>query len=227
MPKFFWYDHISYSDNMSYFLYKPKARNCQRPRPLIIWLHGSGEVAVDKKSFLNEGLPYILNNWSLKPFNAYILCPQLMIEDDIWAKDESLNTLMEIIEKVVEENNIDRRKIILSGHSLGAMGSMYVAERIHNYFSCLCLLSGYEIGADLNKIDIPTLGVIGVQENDEDPESVEFMWDGFVDRFGSESLWEIPCSHADIPKNAFLDDANLDGHSDIITWMFSFRKQTY
>ena len=105
MPKFFWYDHISYSDNMSYFLYKPKAHNYNRPRPLIIWLHGSGEVAVDKKSFLNEGLPYILNNWSLKPFNAYVLCPQLTIEDDIWAKDESINTLMEIIEKVIEENN--------------------------------------------------------------------------------------------------------------------------
>ena len=74
---------------------------------------------------------------SLKPFGAYILCPQLMIEDDIWARDENVEKLMALIDRIVSEHNIDTHRIILSGHSLGAMGSMYVAERVHNYFSCL------------------------------------------------------------------------------------------
>ena len=223
MKKYFWYDYLGYDETMNYCLFKPM-RDLNRPLPLIVWLHGSGEVRVSKREFLNEGLPYVLNHWTLKPFGAYILCPQLMIEEDIWAKDENVDILMSLIAKVVSENNIDRNRIILCGHSLGAMGSMYVAERVHNYFSCLCLLSGYEIGVDLSKIGLSTLGVVGVQENDEDPESVEFMWDGFIERFGKESLWEIPCSHADIPKRAFLDDADLDGRSDIIGWMLKNRK---
>ena len=223
MKKYFWYDYCGYDEVMNYCLFRPM-RELNRPLPLIVWLHGSGEVAVDKKSFLKEGLPFVLNRWNLKPFGAYILCPQLMVEDDIWAKGENVDRLMSLIDKIVSENNIDRNRIILSGHSLGAMGSMYVAERVHNFFSCLCLLSGYEIGVDLSKIDLPTLGVVGVQENDEDPESVGFMWDGFVERFGKESLWEIPCSHADIPKEAFLDDADLDGRSDIIGWMLKNKK---
>lgn len=222
MKKYFWYDYCGFDNTMNYCLFRP-TRELNRPLPLIVWLHGSGEVGVDKRSFLKEGLPFVLNRWSLKPFGAYILCPQLMIENDIWAKDENVDRLMSLIDKIVSENNIDRNRIILSGHSLGAMGSMYVAERVHNYFSCLCLLSGYEIGVDLSEINIPTIGVVGVQENDEDPESVEFMWDGFVERFGKESLWEIPCSHADVPKEAFLDDADLDGRSDIIGWMFRHR----
>ena len=223
MRKYFWYDYIGYDETMNYCFFKPM-RDLNRALPLIVWLHGSGEVGVNKRAFLNEGLPYVLNNWTLKPFGAYILCPQLMVEDDIWARDENVDKLMALIDKVVSENNIDRSRIILSGHSLGAMGSMYVAERVQNYFSCLCLLSGYDIGVNLNKIRIPTLGVVGTVENDEDSESVDFMWEGFIERFGKESLWEIPCSHADIPKMAFLDDADLDGRSDIIGWMLKYRK---
>lgn len=221
--KYFWYDYCGFDDTMNYCLFKP-VRNLNRSLPLIVWLHGSGEVGVDKRAFLNEGLPYVLNRWSLKPFGAYILCPQLMVEDDVWATDENVDKLMNLIEKIVSENDIDRSRIILSGHSLGAMGSMYVAERVHNYFSCLCLLSGYEIGVDLNNIDIPTIGVVGNLSCDEDVESVDFMWSGFVDRFGEESLWEINCSHADVPKLAFLDDADLDGRSDIIGWMLKNRR---
>ena len=223
MRKYFWYDYIGYDETMNYCFFKPM-RDLNRPLPLIVWLHGSGEVGVNKRAFLNEGLPYVLNNWTLKPFGAYILCPQLRVEEDIWARDENVDKLMALIDKVVSENNIDRSRIILSGHSLGAMGSMYVAERVQNYFSCLCLLSGYDIGVNLNKIRIPTLGVVGTVENDEDSESVDFMWEGFIERFGKESLWEIPCSHADIPKMAFLDDADLDGRSDIIGWMLKYRK---
>ena len=66
--------------------------------------------------------------------------------------------------------------------------------------------------------------MVGTVENDEDSESVDFMWEDFIERFGKESLWEIPCSHADIPKMAFLDDADLDGRSDIIGWMLKYRK---
>lgn len=224
MKKYFWYDYCEFDETMNYCLFRPK-RELDRPIPLIVWLHGSGEVGVSKRDFLNEGLPCVLNRWTLKPFGAFILCPQLMIEDDIWAKDENVDRLMTLIDKIVSENNIDRSRIILSGHSLGAMGSMYIAERVQNYFSCLCLLSGYEIGVDLSKINIPTIGVVGNIYCDEDIESAEFMWEGFVERFGTESLWEIPCSHADVPKEAFLDDADLDGRSDIINWMFSFRSQ--
>ena len=223
MGKYFWYDYSMFDDSMACWLFKP-LRELHRPLPLIVWLHGSGEVGATKGAFLREGLPYVLNNWTLKPFGAVVLCPQLMIEDDIWARNENVEKLMALIDKVVSENNIDRSRIILSGHSLGAMGSMYVASRVHNYFSCLCLLSGYDIGVNLKKIKMPTLGVVGTVEEDEDPESVDFMWEGFIERFGKESLWEIPCSHADIPKMAFLDDADLDGRSDIIGWMLKYRK---
>ena len=87
------------------------------------------------------------------------------------------------------------------------------------------MLSGYEIGVDLSKIDIPTIGVVGNIYWDEDIERAEFMWDGFIERFGEESLWEIPCSHADVPREAFLDDADLDGRSDIIGWMLKHRRR--
>lgn len=220
--RYFWWNFKRFSDSMSYYLFKPNTPTRQRPRPLIVWLHGSGEVAAGKREFLSAGLPNVLLNWSLKPFNAYILCPQLTIEDDIWDRDENVEELMKIIEKVCSEVPINRRKIILAGHSLGAMGAMYIAERIHDFFSCMCVLSGYEIGVDLTKIKTPVLGIVGTEEAEEDPESVEFMTGHFDSNFGSHTVWELDASHEDIPARAFLDDADLDGSSDLIKWMFSY-----
>ena len=136
MRKYFSYTYNRYSEEMSYYLFCP-IRNLNRPLPLIVWLHGSGECGVNRKTFMREGLPAVLNNWTLRPFGAYILCPQLNVEDDIWAKDESVNKIMDIINEVISENNINTNKIILCGHSLGAMGCTYIAERIHNFFSYL------------------------------------------------------------------------------------------
>ena len=226
MRKYFSYTYNRYSEEMSYYLFCP-IRNLNRPLPLIVWLHGSGECGVNRKTFMREGLPAVLNNWTLRPFGAYILCPQLNVEDDIWAKDESVNKIMDIINEVISENNINTNKIILCGHSLGAMGCTYIAERIHNFFSCVCLLSGYEIGVDLSQITDDILGVVGMLENNEDPESVDFMIGHFKEHFGKDKLWELSCDHANVPALAFLDDADLDGKSDLISWMFSHKLKNH
>ena len=224
MKRYFWYDYFAHCSEMSYYLYRPMRKDT-RKRPLIVWLHGSGEVAASKKQFLSAGLPAVLNNWTLKPFSAYVLCPQLMIEDDIWARDENVDNLMSIIERVISSNEdkIDRNRIILAGHSLGAMGAMYVAERVHKYFACMCVLSGYECGVDLDEIETPALGIVGTEDAGEDIESVQFMnWD-FCFALGDHTVCDFEASHEDIPRVAFLDDANLDGHSDLIEWMYKYK----
>ncbi len=223
MRKYFSYIYNRNSDEMSYYLFSP-IRNLNKKLPLIVWLHGSGECGVNRKSFMTEGLPYVLNNWSLRPFGAYILCPQLNIEDDIWACEDNMNRLMAIVDNVIKEYDINTDKIILCGHSLGAMGCTYISERIPDYFSCVCLLSGYEIGVNLENIHYPILGIVGTLEFDEDVESVQFMRGHFIDEFGDDKLWEIDTDHAGVPLNAFLDDADLDGRSDLITWMFSQKR---
>lgn len=222
--KYFLYNYREFIPEMSYYFFRP-SRKEPRKRPLIVWLHGSGEVAASKEEFLSAGLPDVLNNWTLRPFSAYILCPQLMIEEDIWAKEENVENLMRLINHVIvlNEDKIDRNRIILAGHSLGAMGAMYVAERVHKYFACMCVLSGYECGVDLDEIETPALGIVGTEDAGEDPESVHFMnWD-FCFALGDHTVCDFEASHEDIPKVAFLDDANLDGHSDLIEWMYAYK----
>jgi predicted peptidase len=62
---------------MPYVLYTPSTATQSESIPLIVWLHGSGEVSAGPELFLNSGLLKVLNDWSLEGFNAYVLCPHL------------------------------------------------------------------------------------------------------------------------------------------------------
>ena len=55
---------------MRHVLFTPSSKDKYPKLPLIILLHGSGEVAKDKQRFLWSSFYYIMNNWNTEGFNA-------------------------------------------------------------------------------------------------------------------------------------------------------------
>lgn len=208
---------------MPYALYAPSITTEHDSTSLIVWLHGVGEKGANEKTFLEHGLPMVLNDWSLDGFNAYILCPQLAKEwcFDSWCNLSAENSIKTLIDKIVDKYNIDKNNIIIVGHSLGGQGAIYMVHQMPDYFSKLVVLSGYDPkqNVDIKKITIPTIGFIGLLG--EDYVSAKYMHRDFANTFGKENVIEINSSHTDLPYAVFNEDNNNNNKSDIIEWMLS------
>lgn len=134
-----------------YLLYEPSHMNSLDNLPLIVCMHGSGEIG-SSLSKLKKREPYIsLNNGKFRT-DAYVLMPQL--SDGTWGKMAA--DLKKLVENIADTYKCDKQRISLTGHSLGAMG---VIEILVKYPSC------FSAGASLScaknyKSEIPKLAHI-------------------------------------------------------------------
>jgi len=196
----------------SYMLHKPQL--LQTKKPLIVFLHGSGEKGTDLEKVKSHGpLKYVQNN----KIDAFILAPQCP-EDEYW-ESESLHQL---IQKIVKENNIDTSRIYLTGLSMGAWGAWNLAFAHPDTFAALVPICGFVDRVPMIEnckiAAIPTRIFHG-------------LMDDVVDANYSVSIYKKlkPCSK-DIELTLF-EDANHDSwtrvydNSKIYEWMLQQSKK--
>lgn len=134
-----------------YLLYEPSHMESLENLPLIVCMHGSGEIG-SSLSKLKKREPYIsLNNGKFKTY-AYVLIPQL--PSGTWGKMAA--DLKKLVDNIVDTYKCDKKRISLTGHSLGAMGVIEILVKYPNYFSAGALLSC----AKNYKYEIPMLAHI-------------------------------------------------------------------
>ena len=221
----FSYEYVENSNYLPYALYTPSTAQTNETTPLIVWLHGSGERGVTKEVFKTRGLLKDLSNWKLHGFNAYVLCPQ---NKGSWNNQEAMSKVFGLIDEFIKTKKINNNKIILSGHSMGGLGSLYMAYFGHEkYFSAVAVLSGYNPGKDIDisKISIPVRGYVGTISGEEDSVSVYYMNGDFANAFGKNNLFVFETWHGNVPHVAFTQDKNNDEKSDLIEWMLTQEKR--
>ena len=206
---------------MPYALYTPSTINESEKTPLIVWLHGSGEVGCGQETFFNSGLLKTMNKWRRQGFNAYVICPHLSgsYNTGRWNKDVTKENLQKLLDQIIDEYNIDPERIIVVGHSLGGQGALYMAHELPEYFSRCVVLSGYNPGIDISEIKIPTIGFVGTKSAGEDEGSISYMKKYFMEVFGDENMHVFDTSHSGIPNAVFSFDTDDDDKSDLVEWM--------
>lgn len=141
---------------LTYELYTPSSASTSGDIPLIVWLHGLNDGYADESLWLDRGLPSVLNTWNLKNFNAYVICPKLT-KGGYWGNNKS--SLQKLLDKFLAEHNVDKDNIILSGHSEGGNGVLFIASYMSEYFSkCVTLSPDNTKDLNLGKIRIPIIG---------------------------------------------------------------------
>lgn len=120
--------------NYNYLFHKPKLTTTKKP--LLIFLHGSGEKGNDLEKVKSHGpFDYLKRN----ELDAYVLAPQCP-QEAYW-ESESLHQL---IQKVIKENNnIDTNRIYLTGLSMGAWGAWNLAFAHPETFAALVPICGF------------------------------------------------------------------------------------
>ncbi|MEZ0004865.1 putative peptidase [Flavobacterium sp. 28YEA47A] len=197
---------------LNYALHIPK--NTKGKKPLIVFLHGSGERGSDiEKVKIHGPFKYLKSN----ELDSYVLAPQCP-ENEYW----NAEVLYKLIQKIQKENNIDSDRIYLTGLSMGAWGAWNLAFAYPELFAALVPIAGFVDRVPMMencKIkDIPTRIFHG-------------LVDDVVDVNYSIAIYKkLKTCSRDIQLTIF-DDANHDSWSrvydnkEIYDWMMKQHKQ--
>lgn len=105
--------------------------------PLIIYLHGDWGGGIIKK--LTETTNYIYENVMKKLPDGFIFVAPTVsgynARDNNWQTPNVISSLKSFIDKKITEYKIDSEKVIIMGHSRGAVGVWDIVSRYPNFFS--------------------------------------------------------------------------------------------
>lgn len=207
---------INEDGTIPYILIGPENADPNEELPVLVYLHGAGEVGSSQDALLNVGPGAIIPNWDLEDFNGYILCPQLTGIYNIgsWNNSAAEIHLRNLLNNFQETHAVDTDNIAIAGHSLGGMGALYMAKNMEDVFSKAAVLSGYDVGINTSDINIPIVGYVGSNE------STYPMTNLFTNTLGEDSLITVDANHGGVPAQVFNRDTDGNGRSDLIEWLF-------
>ena len=198
---------------LEYVLHKPE--NTQELKPLLIFLHGSGEKGNDLEKVKNIGpLKYIKTH----ELDVYILAPQCP-KNKYWESEE----LYILIQKIITENKIDTSRIYISGLSMGAWATWNLAYKHPELFAALVPIAGYVDRIPM--VEGCKIAAIPIR-------MFHGLLDNVVDIRYSRAIYDkLKDCNKDI-KFEIFSDANHDSwtrvydNSAIYEWLFLQKKKT-
>jgi UDP-2,3-diacylglucosamine pyrophosphatase LpxH len=165
----------------------------------------------------------MITNWDqygLAPIPAIIIAPQAPSKDSHWHTGQINLSIKAMIQYVSEAYNASTEANALAGHSMGGGGAMFVFSGLKDTFKTLVVMSkgdGY-IGHAEDYYNIRMRGY----DEDCTLEKV-FKWAHHENDF----VCLKGMKHEEVPIYAFTTDADGDGESDLIHWMFEEYYKNY
>lgn len=122
-----------------YWLYVPK--NAKKNAPLILFLHGSGEREGGSKGPQQVGIGPAIAKQTNFPF--YVLIPQFSKQGSWKADGADAKRTMKLLDTVVQEYQIDTKRLYLTGLSMGGNGTWEQACAYPTKWAAIAPLCGY------------------------------------------------------------------------------------
>lgn len=142
--------YISGTDTLRYRILYPEKYKKKKAYPLIVFLHGSGERGRDNEAQLIHGGKMFLTEENRKNFPAIVVFPQCP-KDSAWVKikrdndkriflsnaspSTSTKLVKELMDGMVANKIVNKRRIYLGGLSLGGFGTYDMLIRYPGYFA--------------------------------------------------------------------------------------------
>lgn len=206
--------YIDDGTTMPYLLIAPEGADPNEELPVLVYLHGMGEVKPGEACMYSThgpgGIMTEEAGWDLSTFNGYIICPHL--ESGNWENATAVNNVAQLLDTFQSEH--DTGKTVLMGASLGGSGVIYMAKESNlgsKYFDEAVALSGYRTDVT-SDMAIPLTGYVGTQD---DPKSIGYMRSGFGD-----NLNYLNATHGTLPMTLLGMDSDGDGNSDFLQQLF-------
>jgi predicted peptidase len=126
---------------INYLLYLPDdyGKDPAKKWPLILFLHGYGERGSNLELLKKHPLPKFFDSHSDFPF--IVVSPQLPIELEPWS--ELIEPLKALVERIKTKYAVDRRRVYLTGLSMGGAGTWEFGLRYPQFFAALVPIAGF------------------------------------------------------------------------------------
>ncbi len=195
------------SDGLKYWEYVPDKPTTNMA--LIIFLHGSGERG-SLNAMVTVSFPKNMKEGLYKDYNAVFLAPNTSSD---WGSVDK--KVMDLIEQKVTEYQIDRKKIIITGHSLGGNGAWNMVARHPGYFSALVPVSGCPGHGVNSYTNIPIRSYIGAREGHYRSCNESFIKQ-INNAGGNAQFFALPS-----PNDGHGTVVNIYKEKELIDWMIS------
>lgn len=132
---------ISQSGYDYLFHLPPGYHDFDGPRPLLIYLHGAGETKIGLDELAKRDIISCTKDCiDKKDFPFVVLSPETPIHG--WKPERVVRLLDEILADRTNRWNIDRKRIYLTGMSMGAFGTFHTACAFPDRFAAIAPLAG-------------------------------------------------------------------------------------
>lgn len=137
-----------------YVLFVPHDYKADKPMPLILFLHGSGETGTDGQKPVKAGIGNAIKKQE-KTFPFIVIFPQS--QKRTWKADSAdAQRALDILAEVRKEYKVDPKRIYLTGLSMGGFGTWSLAAKYPDRWAAIVPICGGGDPKDAAKIkDIP------------------------------------------------------------------------
>ncbi|MBM1106727.1 prolyl oligopeptidase family serine peptidase [Aurantibacter crassamenti] len=125
-------------EDFHYYLYYPESYESDENKdfPILLFLHGGGESGGELEEVKSNGPPKLIAEGNEFPF--LILAPQNPHKKKWW----NTQALIELLDEVVANNRVDKKRIYLTGLSRGGGAAWELAVQYPEKFAALAVVCG-------------------------------------------------------------------------------------
>jgi len=209
-----------YQDELFHYrLFVPATSAPDERMPLIVWLHGAGEVGPENIVHLLWLDDLIFSPpWNRERFPFFLLAVQCPLSNGQWTRtngqagDDMINVVQQILEKTLQDYPVDRRRVYLAGISSGGSGSWQLATRYPDYFAAVAPIASAGVSGDTidNLVDIPVWAFHCTRDTVTPIEYVSTTVKALNRAGGTAHLTEVDATSHDCWNPAFADYHLLD-----------------
>ncbi len=140
---------------LKYRLLKPVNYRPGKKYPMILFLHGAGERGDDNLVTLKHAAKDLADPTRREKFPCYVVMPQCPKEqkwsDVDWSQpaseqpenaSQSLRSVKELMDEMVESAGVDRSRIYITGLSMGGYGTWDAIARYEGFFAAAAPICG-------------------------------------------------------------------------------------
>ena len=141
---------------MKYQVYVPVSYDRHRSRPVILFMHGSGERGSDGLKQTEVGMPAQIR-WHRDWFNAIVVMPQC--PDDSVFRGVVAQAAFAAFEKSVKEYRGDRERLYVTGLSMGGYGVwQQIVDHPGVFAAAVAVSGGLTPSADMDNLYVSVQG---------------------------------------------------------------------
>ena len=202
--------------NLKYLIYFPDDYFIQKKKyPLVLFLHGAGERGDDIEMIKKHGIPKRIEDGMNFPFIT--VSPQC--EEGVWwSHVKNLESLKKLMENLILDLHIDKKKIYGTGLSMGGYGILELASMVPTLFTAIVPICGGMITNKLRSLEKVPIWMFHGEKDDVIPiESSLFIYEYLKEKNKNIYLTTYP--------NVMHDSWTMTyENQEVYDWLLSFKK---